>query len=256
MALLRRDVVRLALLVLLLRLFPMSRAQMAQTQPSCSAVPGIPGHNGQPGRDGRDGRDGKDGTAGQKGDKGDAGVPGAQGPPGKAGPPGENGERGAPGPSGPLGDASLVKALQSEVKTLKDSLSKLEKATSFQFFRKAGSKYYASNNREAPFSEGKEMCAAGGGTVALPRNEAENQAFTQFFTSLPSISTQYAYMAATDEKTEGRWVDLDDKPLGFTKWASGEPQNYGGAEHCVVIRKSGHWADVSCSHKFIVICEI
>ncbi|XP_036406117.1 mannose-binding protein A-like [Megalops cyprinoides] len=164
--------------------------------------------------------------------------------------------QGSAATNSPLGDASLVKALQSEVKTLKDSLSKLEKAASFQFFRKSGSKYYASNNREAPFSEGKEMCAAGGGTMALPRSEAENQDFTQFFTSLPPVSTQYAYMAATDEKTEGHWVDLEDKPLGFIKWASSEPQNYGGVEHCVVIRKSGLWADVSCSHKFIVICEI
>ncbi|KAI1897205.1 hypothetical protein AGOR_G00080830 [Albula goreensis] len=222
MALLRVYSVGLALLAML-ALTGGAEEKGIQTEtphwPTCAGIPG---------RDGRDGRDGPEGPRGQKGEKGDTGQ---------------------------WTDDSLIAVLQTEVNNLKEGLSKLEKAASFRFFRKAGSKFYMSNGEVASFIDGQSLCSSAGGSMVLPRNEAENQALTNFFSTI-SVDPPHVYLAATDARSEGTWVDTAGLTLGFLKWAHTEPQNYGGQEHCVVMRKSGEWADIKCIDKYAIICEV
>ncbi|XP_063062367.1 mannose-binding protein C-like [Engraulis encrasicolus] len=224
--------------------------------PALAGIPGTPGHNGLPGRDGRDGRDGHDGAPGAKGDKGEPGTgAGAQGPPGQmgptgpAGPSGPKGDRGDPGIAGLWENDTIIISLQSEVLSLKRSLSQLESASRFRTFRRIGQKYYVTDGQLAHFDEGVRLCSSFGATLVLPRTDVENQALAKVH------GDTYAFIGATDRSHEGQFVDVNDRPLTFTKWYSGQPDNHGGVEDCVVVH-SGFWYDVSCDGNRAVVCEI
>ncbi|KAG7465883.1 hypothetical protein MATL_G00158440 [Megalops atlanticus] len=224
-----------------------AQSPAAQTCSGYPGVPGTPGHNGQPGRDG------KDGVAGPKGDKGDAGGTavysriGVQGPPGKQGPVGPSGPKGQKGEPGPAGDTSLTRALQSEVQAMKESLSKFEKATSFQLFKKVGKKYFVSDKRLGTFEEALKFCSDAGAILALPRGSEENKALSQL---IPD--SQYAWLGVNDRETEGKFVDVQNKPLQFTSWKSGEPNNHQNKEDCALITPNGSWNDISCDAKVTI----
>ncbi len=57
----------------------------------------------------------------------------------------------------------------------------------------------------------------------------------------------YVFIGLTDETLEGTFVWLDDEPLGYSNWASGEPNDNGGDEDCVQIFPDGSWNDLPCS---------
>ncbi|XP_062848947.1 pulmonary surfactant-associated protein D-like isoform X2 [Trichomycterus rosablanca] len=233
--------------------------------PAPAGVPGLPGHNGLPGRDGRDGPDGP------KGDKGEPGL-GLQGPPGKVGPPGligskgQKGESGSPGltvqgPPGQTGtsgepgipaDRGLIASLQSELDVLKAKMSSIERATSFPTFRRVGERFYATDGSFAAYNETVKFCAGAGGRVALPRSLEENEALVKFFTPLSS----QAFIGATDQRVEGRFVDSDGMTLKFTKWGSGQPDDYYDAQDCTIIDKYGMWDDNSCETSRLIVCEM
>merc|ERR1712212_597695 len=64
------------------------------------------------------------------------------------------------------------------------------------------------------------------------------------------------WIGLTDIFHDGTWVwDNLGKPLDYSNWASGEPNNYNGAQHCVVMKVWGSvsydsndfkWDDISC----------
>ncbi|XP_030629998.1 mannose-binding protein C [Chanos chanos] len=240
---------------LLVRVGTETTNPLSQSCPAYAGVPGTPGHNGLPGRDGRDGKDGRDGAVGPKGDKGDPGI-GVQGPPGKqgpAGPIGPKGGKGEPGKTETVVNDHSITSLQSEVTSLKARLSLVEKATTFRTFRKVGQKYYVTDGLSMSFDEGVKFCRDTGGKMVLPRNEEENQALTKV---MASTGSSYALIGATDRQHEGIFVDLETRPLNFSKWTNGEPNDSNGAEDCTIIVNDGLWNDISCNSSHLIVCEI
>ncbi|XP_057189736.1 mannose-binding protein-like [Triplophysa rosa] len=152
-------------------------------------------------------------------------------------------------------DASdkIIKNLQSEVKHLTDTLNGIEKASRFRTFKNVGGKYYVSNGLEANFGDGVKFCTDVGGKMVLPTNEDENTLLSSMHAVLGST---YILIGITDEESEGTFVDLDNRPLSFTKWKKNEPNNYRGAENCAVVYSDGEWYDVTCDSKWHVVCEL
>ncbi|XP_065097996.1 mannose-binding protein A-like isoform X4 [Paramisgurnus dabryanus] len=217
--------------------------------PAYGGVPGTPGHNGLPGRDGRDG---KDGVIGPKGEKGEPGVD-VHGPPGKAGPPGPQGLTGPPGlPGHPGGD---ITSLKSEIQHLNTKIAVMEKFASFDTFRKVGQKYFVYDGFVESFDNGIKWCKEIGGTIALPRNAEENRGLLRVALA-SGLSGKKPYIGVTDRHKEGQFVDIDGKPLTFTKWSSGQPDDYKGAQDCGALIDSGYWDDVGCNDPHYIICEI
>ncbi|XP_017541997.1 mannose-binding protein C-like [Pygocentrus nattereri] len=252
MALFSQIFTALLLLQLELHLVGGSEAAAPQTLscPAPAGVPGTPGHNGLPGRDGRDGRDG---AAGPKGEKGELGLS-VQGPPGKAGP------AGPPGPQGPKGDAGssdiqdrAIRSLQLEIKSLTAKISLLEKAASFPTSRKVGQKYYVTDGSTGNFDQALKLCSDIGGAIVLPRNEEQNQALVKL---IAPFGSEAAYIGITDRQVEGQFVDTEGKSLTFTKWGTGQPDNYRGVQDCASILESTIWDDHGCEVTHLIVCEI
>lgn len=223
----------------------------AVSESSCPAsvgVPGTPGHNGSPGRDGRDGRDG---LPGPKGEKGDPGV-GAQGPPGKMGPAGPKGEKGNSGLPGSDVQSTIITKLQSDVKYLTDRLTVVEKVFGFRVFKKVGKKFFVNNGLVANYEKAQSICSDAGAKIVLPQNEEENKALASV-SILPRSS--YIFIGATDKDKEGLFVDMTNQPLTFTKWKENEPNDYNGAEDCIVF-VDGVWNDINCDRESHVVCEL
>uniref|UniRef100_A0A8C2K6B4 Hexose-binding lectin 4 n=1 Tax=Cyprinus carpio TaxID=7962 RepID=A0A8C2K6B4_CYPCA len=180
--------------------------------PAYAGVPGTPGHNGSPGRNGRDG------FPGPKGEKGDP----AQGPPGKIGPPGVAGPQGHQGDPGPPDNALKGK----------------------ETFRKVGQKYYVSDGLVGNFEKAPKFCSDIEAKIVLPRSEDENKLLTSMQAALEPTNV---YVGATDRRKEGHFVDMSDQLLTFTNWKEKEPNDYNGAEDCIIIYKSGVWNDIDCN---------
>ncbi|KAF5883228.1 mannose-binding protein C-like [Clarias magur] len=151
--------------------------------------------------------------------------------------------------SGIPGETSLI---QSEIISLKSKLSHLEKVISFSTFRRVGQKFYVTDGTTGQFEEAVRFCRNSGGKIVLPRSEEENQALVKVLSSFSSA----AFIGATDLKEEGRFVDDEEKSLIFTKWGSGQPDNYQGSQDCAIIQTSGIWDDNNCTNSFLMVCEI
>merc|ERR1719295_2429104 len=61
------------------------------------------------------------------------------------------------------------------------------------------------------------------------------------------------WIGLTDIFHDGTWVwDHRGQPLNFSAWASGEPNNERGVQHCVAMnirRERGNWDDVGCEYE-------
>ncbi|XP_067218808.1 mannose-binding protein C-like isoform X2 [Chanodichthys erythropterus] len=193
--------------------------------PAYGGVPGTPGHNGLPGRDGRDG---KDGAIGPKGEKGEPGLPGSE---------------------------STSESLKSEIQHLNTKIAMLEKAASFNTFRKVGQKYYVTDGIELTFDNGMQYCKDFGGAMVLPTTTLENQALLKLSVS-SGLSSKRPFIRITDRETEGQFVDTEGKQLTFTNWLNGQPDDYKGLQDCGIIPQSGLWDDANCDNPHPIICEI
>ena len=68
----------------------------------------------------------------------------------------------------------------------------------------------------------------------------------------------HAWIGITDRIEEGTFRYLSSgKEVFFTKWTTGEPNNYDEDEDCVnFLFKDRSWNDFGCSNKLHFICEI
>uniref|UniRef100_A0A8C9RJ33 C-type lectin domain-containing protein n=1 Tax=Scleropages formosus TaxID=113540 RepID=A0A8C9RJ33_SCLFO len=62
------------------------------------------------------------------------------------------------------------------------------------------------------------------------------------------LHASLASIHRTDAPQEGKWIWVDGTPFDFTKWAPGQPDNYGG-EHCLDINAGDQklWNDSPCN---------
>ena len=95
--------------------------------------------------------------------------------------------------------------------------------------------------------------------LATVRNESDNTFLSEF-----APSSMGFLVGGNDIASEGTWVWESGLPMSFTNWASGEPNNGGGEEHCLALHGVGHgggwtykWNDTFCSMTGAVryVCE-
>jgi hypothetical protein len=63
------------------------------------------------------------------------------------------------------------------------------------------------------------------------------------------------WLGATDRELEGTFVWRDGRPVVYSSWEAGEPNDLGGNEECVELRELGRWNDEECSRGRSFLCE-
>ncbi|MBF0538010.1 MAG: VCBS repeat-containing protein [Nitrospirae bacterium] len=111
------------------------------------------------------------------------------------------------------------------------------------------------------WADAKANCERLGGHLATVTSDSENKFLTD--TSLfPSDSYGTCWLGATDTALNGTWVWVTVEQWQFTAWGTGEPNNYGGNEHCLTYynapgytQQYSKWNDADCSTLQPVLCE-
>uniref|UniRef100_A0A3Q0SRV7 C-type lectin domain-containing protein n=1 Tax=Amphilophus citrinellus TaxID=61819 RepID=A0A3Q0SRV7_AMPCI len=64
------------------------------------------------------------------------------------------------------------------------------------------------------------------------------------------------WIGLSDIHREGRWMWSDGSAVRFAYWNTGEPNNSGGREHCVLNNygTAKKWGDYSCSYSYPSVC--
>ncbi|KAK2842578.1 hypothetical protein Q5P01_012778 [Channa striata] len=214
--------------------------------------PGIPGQRGEPG------------IPGPPGQKGDPGFPGIPGPPGRSGYPGEpgvkgdRGDRGLSGLPGVPGQCAETcgrgYSFTPDLQDITNRISKFELAINYDFVRKVGQKYFVSNKERNSFSRAVEFCSKQGLELALPQDEEENSILTQVFGDVYKT----AWISVHNNKAEGNFeMDMNKRPLTFTKWAEGQPDKSIQDTGCTMLSENGVWhVTRECFLNAFIICQI
>ena len=83
--------------------------------------------------------------------------------------------------------------------------------------------------------------------------------FSPLFVFTDSYMPGKFWVGASDLITETEWLWLPSQTLisTFTDWASKEPDNAGGNQHCMALDMHDHmkWRDENCEEKRNYICQ-
>lgn len=216
---------------------------------------------GAPGKNGLPGMNGSNGAKGEMGEPGPPGLQGITGSPGPKGERGANGEQGPQGPKGERGDSMgpaienlklQMTAMDSRMRDLQSNLERQEKVFSFgKGIARSSNKIYIMNNLEVTYDEAKAICASGGGQLAVPRTQEENQAIF----SLRKKVQAHSFMGINDIESEGDFRDLSGQVITYFNWRAGEPNNLRNNEDCVEMWEDGGWNDENCANRRFFVCE-
>ena len=97
----------------------------------------------------------------------------------------------------------------------------------------------------------KNICDQHGAVLPVPKSFEENEYFATL--GLQNGQNRHIWLDINDISNEGVFVDHDGKPITFTNWMSGEPNN-AGDEDAVYIPRFKHdnlqWNDLGTHHDF------
>ena len=107
------------------------------------------------------------------------------------------------------------------------------------------------------WTDAQKFCESLGGNLFVPKNEADNDDVAAFASEQTAV-----WIGATDQQSEGTWVDPTGAALTFTHWYTHASQP-DGAGDCVIMDTRtefheilGAWWDDDCSHERPSICEL
>jgi hypothetical protein len=100
-------------------------------------------------------------------------------------------------------------------------------------------------------------CEALGGRLAIVTDAEQNAFLTQL---VRESGLDEAWLGATDEAAEGKWLWVDGSPLAYANWGPGQPNNKQNAEHYLLLWavQGGVWSDqpdASHQHRPGFICQ-
>ncbi len=112
-----------------------------------------------------------------------------------------------------------------------------------------GNKYFCST-KTATWPNAKAICENAGGKLCVMNSLDENQFVANKLMGLT------AYIGLHDSNTEGYFQWVDGSFVGFTNWATGQPNNSNGDQDYVELLPDGKWNDQYNSSYREFICKV
>jgi hypothetical protein len=105
-------------------------------------------------------------------------------------------------------------------------------------------KHYKLFTEQMSWHEARDQCKQMGGHLVIVKNESENNFVRSL---LDDARLGSAWLGATDEKVEGKWVWVDGSEMTYANWNDGQPNNVhdGRDENYLIMVASrvGTWWD-------------
>ncbi|XP_025099014.1 perlucin-like protein [Pomacea canaliculata] len=109
---------------------------------------------------------------------------------------------------------------------------------------------YAYIPHSLTWSDAASLCRTLGGYLVQITSAAENN----FVRNL--IGGKNVWLGINDILQDGRWVlTTTGKPLPYSNWEAGQPNNIGGTETCAQMSSTGLWHDNTISSQMPSVCE-
>nr|CBK19534.1 perlucin B protein precursor [Haliotis laevigata] len=123
------------------------------------------------------------------------------------------------------------------------------------FHQNRRSCYWFSTIRSS-FAEAAGYCRYLESHLAIISNKDEDSFIRGYATRLGEAFNYW--LGASDLNMEGRWLWEGQRRMNYTNWNPGQPDNAGGIEHCLELRRDlGNylWNDYQCQKPSHFICE-
>lgn len=113
---------------------------------------------------------------------------------------------------------------------------------------------YAYCVRTLDWHSAEADCKAQGGQLVSIHNATEQQTIVD---RAASLKMGDFWIGFNDELQEDKFVWSDGTPVDFTLWNGGEPNNWGGYEHCTEVHAgAGSWNDLDCGAGRRYVCKL
>ncbi|XP_065368715.1 perlucin-like [Calliphora vicina] len=102
-----------------------------------------------------------------------------------------------------------------------------------------------------------ELCNSQNQVIATITSSDESSRIydTLYMNRLVNTGSNF-WLGATDLGHHGRWTWFNTgRPLFYTNWGPGEPNNGYNREHCLQLLSNGQWNDYDCDSQQLVICQ-
>ncbi|XP_032513844.2 macrophage mannose receptor 1-like isoform X1 [Danaus plexippus] len=130
-----------------------------------------------------------------------------------------------------------------------------------KFFRKdyvyidSTKSFYKIHTIHRAWEDAKEMCDFEGATLFYPYDEDEAKAVINYWNQ--TLPFPWIFIGVSTPNVREVFETVDGLSISqvYDNWGLGEPNNAGGTEGCVVLRKDGTLNDDKCAGKLPFICK-
>jgi hypothetical protein len=113
--------------------------------------------------------------------------------------------------------------------------------------------FYAICEEEMAADEALDLCRYAGMELVKLESLAEQNALADL---LNPFGISRWFIGLNDRDIEDEWVWSDGSELIWSRWNSGEPNDWGDGEDCVEFRSTqDSWNDIACSQAHAFVCE-
>jgi hypothetical protein len=108
-------------------------------------------------------------------------------------------------------------------------------------------------DRPMSWADAAAFCQAQGHVLARIDSKKQSKAL---FKEARKLEKDRWWIGLSDRDTEGQFRWADGAPLGFARWAKGQPDNDGCHEDCVALKDGtkGKWHDTHCAQRRPFVC--
>jgi hypothetical protein len=141
-------------------------------------------------------------------------------------------------------------SVQTDAISISGTVGDIPSSSSFVFIGEISGKIYFRSTVAQNWSTARTTCINNGGQLATVQSQQENDLIFR------NTGTAGVFIGLNDFQTEGVFVFESQSRLGFTNWATGEPNNSSNEDIVELRSDNGRWNDVQQNLSRFFILEL